>query len=240
MGSTWFSTICLVMIMAAHLNFKRIKTANKRIRYSVYGYVRVNKYMLEIPESVIDIVLCFYYLIDEWDKKNLNSAVTSILLKNENCVQLGPVNSLESGSAYLTNIVSEGVFSWRFKIIQACNEMNFGITNNIKASTLNRFFVDYDSGYAWEAVHYEEGGYLMDPKMIRHQKLKQYGPRCKNGDVVEMILDLEQMTLRYKVNDIDYGVAFENIEKTQYKAAIFMYVYGKANKNAMGCIELLQ
>ena len=42
------------------------------------------------------------------------------------------------------------------------------------------------------------------------------------GDVVEMILDLEKRTLGHKVNEKDYGVAFENIEDTSYKAFSFM------------------
>merc|ERR1712039_294224 len=97
-----------------------------------------------------------------------------------------------------------------------------------------RFFNEIGAGYAWAATNWlstldykdKGSGALMDPKKGEFAKLGYYGPHCKGGDIVEMILDLEQRTLRYKVNDSDNGVAFENIEKTEYKAAIWMYTYG--------------
>ena len=38
-----------------------------------------------------------------------------------------------------------------------------------------------------------------------------------------MILDLDKQELRYIRNGEDYGIAFENVEDTEYVAAIDMY-----------------
>ena len=46
---------------------------------------------------------------------------------------------------------------------------------------------------------------------------EKYGIVCKNGDTVEMILDLNELTLSFKVNDTDYSTAYE-VEKTSYIA----------------------
>ena len=38
-----------------------------------------------------------------------------------------------------------------------------------------------------------------------------------------MILDLNKYTLSYKCNDKDYGIAFQDIEQTTYRAAVGFY-----------------
>ena len=54
------------------------------------------------------------------------------------------------------------------------------------------------------------------------------GWRCKASDQVEMILDLNKYEIRYVIPSTynDKGViAFEDIEKTSYRAAIAMHDY---------------
>ena len=43
---------------------------------------------------------------------------------------------------------------------------------------------------------------------------------CKSGDIIEMILDLNNMTLSYTVNEEQWGVAFSDIEQTTYRAVV--------------------
>ena len=38
-----------------------------------------------------------------------------------------------------------------------------------------------------------------------------------------MILDLNKFTLRFKVNNVDYGIAFHNIRNAKYRAAVWLY-----------------
>ena len=52
---------------------------------------------------------------------------------------------------------------------------------------------------------------------------KDYGKRCVEGDIVDMILNFNNLTLRYKMNDKEYGNAFENIEYGPYRAAVSVY-----------------
>ena len=55
----------------------------------------------------------------------------------------------------------------------------------------------------------------------------KYGVRCKNGDIIEMILNLNTLCLSYKINEKNYGTAFKNIENTSYRAAITFFVNGE-------------
>ena len=49
----------------------------------------------------------------------------------------------------------------------------------------------------------------------------KYGERkCLSGDVIDMILDLEKLELSYIVNGKNFGVAFTEIEKTEYRAVV--------------------
>ena len=62
----------------------------------------------------------------------------------------------------------------------------------------------------------------------RTTKLTSY---CHNtkvaaGDVVDMILDLEKLNIRYYVNGKDHGIAFINIKKCGYKMAITKAIAG--------------
>ena len=46
-----------------------------------------------------------------------------------------------------------------------------------------------------------------------------YGKECNDGDVLEMTLDFNDLSLAFKMNDEDCGKAF-NIENGEYHVAI--------------------
>ena len=45
-----------------------------------------------------------------------------------------------------------------------------------------------------------------------------------------MILDLSALTLSYRVNGVDQGIAFENIERTKYRAVVSVFEMGDSVK----------
>ena len=55
------------------------------------------------------------------------------------------------------------------------------------------------------------------------RSMDKYGKRkCVPGDIIDMILDLQNNTLRYMVNDEDFGIAFKDIERTEYTTFVYM------------------
>ena len=48
---------------------------------------------------------------------------------------------------------------------------------------------------------------------------KEYGKKCQTGDEIIMYLDLIEYTLKFSVNGIDYGNAYDKINKAEYRAA---------------------
>ena len=47
-----------------------------------------------------------------------------------------------------------------------------------------------------------------------------YGNKCDIGDVIEIELDLNTFEIKYRVNDEDMGIAYKDIEDTQYRVAL--------------------
>ena len=220
--------------MSTELSFERLEYAQKGIIYSVYGYAHGIHLSKTVPNVIIDIILCFYYLNDEWDKNKVG-----LQFPTDTCVQLGPVNSYQCGAAFLSKTISQGIASWTFRIVKMCNEVNIGVAKTSFAHHhrgSSRFFNNNNDSYVWRA---SKKGMLMDPARRGPHDLRQYGKTCVDGDIVDMILNMEERTLSFKINDTDYGVAFSDIEKTEYKAAVFMYAYGQRSRAVTGSIKLI-
>ena len=117
---------------------------------------------------------------------------------------------------------STGIHAWKFKV------------DNIKSSwhvigiwKCDKKFTDvYENGYGYII----SAGYLTNPRDYGNLG-KGYGTvvrddwverryKCKNGDLIEMIVDMDKLSISYKVNDKDFGVAFEEIDETEYRAGI--------------------
>ena len=45
-------------------------------------------------------------------------------------------------------------------------------------------------------------------------------------DTIYVTLDLDQLQVSYKINDEDHGVAFRDIEATEYKACLCVHYKG--------------
>ena len=76
-----------------------------------------------------------------------------------------------------------------------------------------------------EKVKYMHGILVMDLQQTESKTLliinMQEVEEIKTGDIIDMILDLNKLQINtFVLNDEDQGIAFGNIEKTSYKAAV--------------------
>ena len=78
------------------------------------------------------------------------------------------------------------------------------------------YFTEYGKGYGFDPV----GAILTNREGHTDDTLK-YGVKCKNGTIIEMILNLNELTLSYKIDGKSYGKAFD-VEKHGYRAAVYM------------------
>ena len=96
--------------------------------------------------------------------------------------------------------------------------MTIGIwkVSDNKEPPTHTFFTQHTSGYGLSV----SSATLIDPN-TGYSQWKEYGTKTKTGDKVEMILDIDQQTLKYIINGHDYGFAYDNIEKRKYRAALY-------------------
>ena len=59
------------------------------------------------------------------------------------------------------------------------------------------------------------------------QAHKKFCDKVKEGDIIDMWLDLNDKELKYCINDKDYGKAFDEMEQTDYRAAVAVYRSGE-------------
>ena len=211
------------VIMATFASLEDVKTIDQKEKDFIFGYIRKvqrifpdDNVYYTIPTLVIHWILLYYFVREQFDEDN-KSRHYSISEDKMTTTR----EKLGGGAVYLTNIAKNGVHEWTFKL-RKCNTLNYyfviGVWKNQHPVKTNynlygREVMKYS--YGW-VINYnrktgdEEGTYWI-----------RYGlDKCKTDDIVVMILDLNEKTLSYKVNEVSYGVAFENIEDTEYKAVI--------------------
>ena len=192
----------------------------------VAGFIRGIEKMYKIkniPNEINDIIYLYQRLYDEWDTKwtndyvNIDETNTTITIKEDDESNMG------HAIAFGKRVVSEGIYIWKIKII--CIKLTFESPPYVGIIENNEEYLKrYRDDFLWDNVGYQLCGgnsVLCGPLSSNYHKTSDY--QClwkKEGDVVEIILDLNERTLGFKVNDIDYGVAFSNIHKTEYRLAV--------------------
>ena len=135
-----------------------------------------------------------------------------------------------NSSVHLSNIIDFGVHKWTFKlrkVNQSGSSMTIAIWKTKHEPILNKCLYNPPKGtaYGWMIT----GRYLICGDTEDNPK---YGTIVHNDDTIDMILDLNNQTLRYFCNQQDFGIAYQNIELTSYRAALSIFQQDD-------CIELV-
>ncbi len=120
-------------------------------------------------------------------------------------------------SIYCIKKVSKGKHKWEFKYDKVTpGQWNLiGIAKTSKTLPTEKAFMGYSEGNGY--------AFAGPQQTTAEPRWKSYGTKCKSGDIVEMILDLDKRTLSYIINGKDYGIAEDQIEKTEYRAGVTLY-----------------
>ena len=195
----------------------------------VYGFIRESQHILcdgsfyNIPELISLICLAYFNDSDEWDTNCKSYGIEFI---EDNCIKkIGRGNS----TALLTKKISSGHHKWRFRMIKQMHaEENYidfviGIWNmNIsKPQFIVNSYFPYLGGLAFISTK----ACVTIPDETEESELK-YAVKCKPGDIIEMDLNMDDTLLSFKVNDIEYGAAFQVVPDVTYRAAVYLYCDG--------------
>ena len=127
---------------------------------------------------------------------------------------------------------SNCIYRWKFKILSDVYSYSISIGIVNAKTTLTHSVANKNSIISYF--------YFSDGDFKHCENRNKYGIIYKDNDIIEMILDcsigrIGNATLRYKVNDVDQGIAFDNIKQNKslsYKMAVDIY---------QGCsVKLLQ
>ena len=201
----------------------QIENIDQHRKLSVYGYIHKSeaKYKQQIPMGIIYIIILFYgNNVDEWDKKYIGSQ----LKLTDRTITVSQRCSVTRESSFCSRIVHSGIFKWKFRIEEMENDIEtyrgrkfmIGIwKDNDDEPPINTPFTWGGCGYGLEitgAILTNYKGYTIG---------NNYGVECKNGTIIEMILDMNKLTLGFIIDDVDYGKAFD-VDKGKYRAAVCM------------------
>ena len=183
--------------------------------YLISGYIRefetISKTL--IPKEINAICL-MYYQFEQWDADCIHEDYEineNILIKKKSSMT----------TAFLSNIMDKGKHHWRFQIETPDGEaIDIGIFKEECDS--KRCIDSYPGKQANEAYMFSTSGHV-NTYNEANAWYKQYGKKCKSGDIIDMVLDFDDLSLSFSINDKSYGKAHENIEITQYRAAVYLY-----------------
>ena len=212
----------------------------KKIRLSdsnlIFGYCREahqqffpqNDPYYNIQTLIIYTCLAFYHIKHKWDTENIPN----------DCVVDGDFIEKTVASSDTTSLlkdeISNGIHEYQFRIISYGNNRNnspywdigIGIISSEIAQREKHwlkydYFTRAETGYAYTTSKAEIECY-------EYNTLYGNGLQCKINDVVTMIVDLENYQLKYKVNDTDLGIAFDELpsKPESYRVAVYLYERG--------------
>ena len=213
------------------LSAKALKAIPQRYKDLAFGYLRQHesKYKMHYPQPVKYLCLIYSIPKDEFDPFCTNKALTHVgycILSNSDTSS----SDHEVRNSYLRNIVSTGVHVWRFKYHQL-----------VKNNTYNIRAPRYCMIGIWKTVYGPPSltgdisntslMYIPTGYGINMCGFKSYGVSCgllqgktaKNGDVIEMKLDFNELRLTYYMIYDGFKLfneKFENIEDTSYRAVV--------------------
>ena len=176
----------------------------------------------DIQALIVYICLAFYHIRYEWDTENIS---------DECCVNSDFIEK-QSERYDTTNLlkgeISKGIHKYKFEIIsysadESYYDIGIGIIGSEyfeskKPKLIQECFHEHDTGY----------GYITSTADKESEgNMYEYGKICTKGDIITMTIDLDKYELKYKVNETDFGVAF-NIEPIKYRIGI--YLFGEGSK----------
>ena len=212
------------------LKRSKLSQIPQRNKDLAFGYVhekeKVNK--ISVPEMIK--YLCLVYFNPNKDEFDPDQCDDKIKIKENSMIT--DTNPDDIQTAFLKNVVSSGIHVWRFKCIGDWDEPGnpdlIGIYNmdyeHLMNSNEDCYFDNYSD--VGEEDNIPRGhGFCSDGRLTNEYMPSEWG--CDyypdgwgKDDTIEMRLDFNKQHLKFKVNDDDYGVAFEIDATKKFKAAI--------------------
>eukprot|EP01084_Bolivina_argentea_P269755 458532_1 len=143
-------------------------------------------------------------------------------------------NNIGYESAFLSNIAMNNIHKWKFKVEgghKSGSTRIFGvwrINNNNNNNNNNNIDENKQNEFENNKIDINKvlNTYFTNEKLVNPNSDQSYGKpfgdKCREGDEIDMILDLGKLKLFYKLNGIMYGKPID-IARANYRACVSFY-----------------
>lgn len=176
----------------------RIKSIHRNNKLLVFGFIREHDKVTNQNTPQLANYLCLLFMVETDDQWSTDSKCKhhSIKINGKTAKRM-----TEYGykSAYLSNRVSSGIHIWTFKYVNIGYYDKIGIHSTTDKLTVG---FDLDSGHDAYAFAFG-GGSLKEREILRYGSGGGIaGYYNRNGDIIEMTLNFNQLSLSYRVNEV--------------------------------------
>ena len=206
----------------AQPSLEDVKSIDQNTKYTIYGFIRNMQKQISrdniyytIPELVIHWILLYFYIADQFDPEYCSN---SYQLSANNCT-ITKLNQDDS-TAFLTKVVSKGVHKWKFILHKKVSYGNIiiGVWKSKYTKSTQQVVRGADARGRYYGYYVSHRSLTNGDKSLRN--LQYADVDGKDGDIIEMILDLNSFKLEYNKNGKSLGIAFDNISRCDYVVCI--------------------
>ena len=229
-------------------NLKNIKFVDDKAKHLLFGYFHAIQTQLSIeyiiPESIILSCILYYHQFEYFTKNErygdgiwINEEADNLVARRIQSYS-SEVYLYEETWVFGNMIIDKSMnatFVWTIKIIQVKQILHIGIASENKyhrksygneRCEKDLVYQLSESGHGWTNVDVEVDKVFGK----RDPNVQGSGEGFGEGDVVKMELDTANEWLKFYVNEVDCGVAFENIftdkytkEEVSFRLSIYVY-----------------
>ena len=192
----------------------------------VHGYIQFKISFRDVPYDIIRLIDQFLCFCDRWDASYLAKDGMKIEV-NKNTIIIS--NTSRTTTAYGQAVFDKttGIQVCKLKLLDDSNPCGWfaliGIVQNNDKWLIRN--LNSSSGFRGRKGYgfiAGRGQIVSVPKNDLKSVRKPYGEIFgKQGDTMEVVLDVKMGELKYIVNDTDYGIAFDDIDQNkEYRLAI--------------------
>ena len=210
------------------LKASKLKEIPQRNIDLAFGYLKQKEqeHKANYPQLIKYLVLIYSNAQDKFDPNTTNKDLNIIQHTIRNS---WPYENDLVRKSYLENVVSNGIHIWNFEYHVQLNEHAFsqvGIwkTNSGEPNVDESDIDDTNDNNSCTEYAITMNGHKTNPGNPSSFDKERY-PELKTDDIIEMRLDLNELTLSFKVNGKDH-CQFRNIENAEYRAVVALFQAG--------------
>lgn len=200
-----------------------VDSRNNKIETDILitGYVRdlSNEYKtLFIPYEIKQ--LCFKYwfitVCDEWNTECLPADIEIHAQTAKSLLTPSEFKFQKQRTFYGTHKVESGIYSWHIKFITTINWICIGVIEADKD-----LMMKYQRSNSYRC--FDHGCFLLtsNGRIYSGSTSAIYShPIKQSGTIISITLNMDNHSLSYKLNDKDYGIAYDKLYKKGYSLAV--------------------